>query len=43
MLIRKFSGMPEGTTFAILIMNLISPLLDQKIKKPQGFVREKVK
>jgi len=43
MLIRKYSGMPEGTTFAILIMNLISPLLDFKIKNPTGFVKEKSK
>jgi electron transport complex protein RnfD len=40
MLIRRFSGMPEGTTFAILIMNLLTPLLDFKIKKPVGFTKE---
>lgn len=39
MIIRRFSGMPEGVTFAILIMNIITPLLDQSIKKPVGFVR----
>lgn len=43
MLIRKYSGMPEGTTFAILIMNLITPLLDFKIKKPIGYLKEKSK
>ena len=43
MIIRRFSGMPEGTTFAILIMNLLAPLLDLKIKKPVGYVKEKVK
>lgn len=41
MIIRKFSGMPEGVTFAILIMNMIAPLLDLKIKKPVGLIREK--
>jgi len=40
MVIRRFSGMPEGTTFAILIMNIITPLLDQSIKKPVGYIRE---
>jgi len=40
MVIRRFSGMPEGTTFAILIMNIITPLLDQSIKKPVGFIKE---
>lgn len=40
MVIRRFSGMPEGTTFAVLIMNIITPLLDQSIKKPVGFSKE---
>lgn len=40
-IIRKFSGMPEGVTFAILIMNMLVPLLDRQIRKPFGFVKEK--
>jgi Na+-translocating ferredoxin:NAD+ oxidoreductase subunit D len=39
-LIRRFSGMPEGTTFSILIMNLLTPLLDFKIKKSVGYSKE---
>jgi Na+-translocating ferredoxin:NAD+ oxidoreductase subunit D len=41
-MIRFFANMPEGTTFAILLMNVITPLLDNRIKKPVGFVKEKV-
>ena len=40
-IIRKFGGMPEGVTFAILIMNMIVPLLDKQIRKPFGFIKEK--
>lgn len=40
MIIRRFSGMPEGVTFAILIMNIMTPLLDQTIKKPVGYIKE---
>lgn len=41
MIIRKYGGMPEGVTFAILIMNMLVPLLDKQIRKPFGFVKEK--
>ncbi len=41
MIIRKFGGMPEGVTFAILIMNMLVPLLDKQMEKPFGFVKEK--
>ena len=40
MIIRKYSGMPEGVTFAILIMNTIVPLLDNYIRKPSGYIKE---
>jgi len=40
-LIRFFANMPEGTTFAILLMNVITPLLDNRIKHPIGYVKEK--
>ncbi len=40
-LIRFFANMPEGTTFAILLMNVITPLLDNRIKHPVGYVKEK--
>ena len=32
--------MPEGVTFAILIMNMLVPLLDKQIRKPFGFIKE---
>lgn len=32
MLIRMFGGYPEGVSFAILIMNALSPLIDRTIK-----------
>ena len=28
-LIRAFGGYPEGTTYAILIMNILTPLIDR--------------
>lgn len=31
-LIRQFSSWPEGTMFAILLMNLVTPLLDKYIR-----------
>ncbi|MGB4034118.1 MAG: RnfABCDGE type electron transport complex subunit D [Christensenellales bacterium] len=36
MLIRRFGGYPEGVSFAILLMNLVSPLLD-KYLRPRVF------
>ena len=35
-LIRIFGGYPEGVTYAILIMNIITPLLDKNVK-PRKF------
>lgn len=32
-LIRKYGGYPEGVTYAILLMNVITPLLDKFIKR----------
>lgn len=32
-LIRKYGGYPEGVTYAILLMNIITPLLDKLIKR----------
>ena len=41
-LIRFFGGYPEGVSFAILLMNILTPLLDKWIvPKPFGFVRKK--
>lgn len=34
--IRKFGGYPEGTSFAIILMNVVSPLIDRYIK-PKKF------
>ena len=34
--IRKFGGYPEGVTYAILIMNIVTPLIDKHIK-PKKF------
>ncbi len=42
MLIRVFAGYPEGMSFAIVIMNIASPLIDKFIvPKPFGYTREK--
>lgn len=41
-LIRVFTGMPEGMSFALLIMNVASPLIDKYIyPKPFGYVKQK--
>lgn len=42
MVIRLFGGYPEGVSFAILIMNAVTPLIDN-YTKPQNFGRVKVK
>ena len=40
MLIRVFTGMPEGMSFAILLMNVATPLIDKYIyPKPFGYVK----
>jgi electron transport complex, RnfABCDGE type, D subunit len=37
---RKFGAMPEGVSFAILLMNIVTPLLDKYIQpKPFGYVK----
>ena len=35
-LIRTFGGYPEGTSFSILLMNLLTPLID-KFTRPKKF------
>lgn len=37
-LIRKFGGYPEGVTYAILIMNILTPYLNKLRVKKYGFV-----
>ena len=37
--IRMFSGLPEGVSLAILFMNMLSPTIDRLIKiKPFGYI-----
>jgi electron transport complex protein RnfD len=36
-LIRKFGGYPEGVTYAILIMNILTPFLNKLRTKKYGF------
>ncbi|MBD5132222.1 MAG: RnfABCDGE type electron transport complex subunit D [Clostridiales bacterium] len=39
-LIRAFGGFPEGFSFALLIMNIVTPLIDKYIvPKPFGYVK----
>lgn len=39
--IRDFGSLPEGVSYSILIMNIITPLIDRYIKpKPFGFKKE---
>ncbi len=41
-LIRVYGGYPEGMSFALLIMNIVTPLIDRYVyPKPFGYVREK--
>lgn len=37
-LIRKWGGYPEGTSYGILIMNAVTPFLDRLIQKKYGYV-----
>ena len=40
--IRFWGGYPEGVTYAILLMNVLSPLLDKwTVPKAFGMVKEK--
>ena len=42
MVIRVFGGYPEGVSYAILLMNLLVPLIDKAlVPKPFGSVKEK--
>lgn len=39
---RKYSNMPEGVSFSILLMNILSPLIDNATRhKPYGYVKKK--
>jgi electron transport complex protein RnfD len=40
-LIRQFGSYPEGVTYAILIMNAVTPFLNRLIQKKYGFVPKK--
>ena len=40
-LIRKLGGFPEGVTYAILVMNMLSPFLDKLRVRKYGFVAPK--
>jgi electron transport complex protein RnfD len=40
-LIRKWGNYPEGVTYAILIMNAVTPFLNRLIQKKYGFVPKK--
>lgn len=41
-LLRKYSNMPEGVSFSIILMNILSPLIDRAtMTKPLGFVKKK--
>ena len=40
-LIRKLGGFPEGVTYGILVMNMLSPYLDKLRTKKYGYVRPK--
>ena len=42
MLIRAYGAYPEGTMFAILIMNIAAPLID-KLLRPRVFGEVKAK
>jgi electron transport complex protein RnfD len=37
-IIRKLGGFPEGVTYAILIMNIVTPFLNKIRVKKYGFV-----
>jgi len=38
-IIRRFGGYPEGVTYGILIMNMLSPFLDKLRVKKYGFIQ----
>jgi electron transport complex protein RnfD len=41
MLIRKWGNYPEGVTYAVLIMNALTPYLNRLLQKKYGFVPKK--
>ncbi len=42
-IIRKYSTMPEGVSYAILLMNIVAPLLDKIRRKPFGTPKMDIK
>jgi electron transport complex protein RnfD len=42
-LIRKWGAFPEGVTYGILIMNVVSPFLNRLLQKKYGFVKKVAK
>jgi electron transport complex protein RnfD len=40
-LVRKWGSFPEGATYAILMMNAVTPFLNRLMQKKYGFVRAK--
>jgi electron transport complex protein RnfD len=42
-LIRRWGNYPEGTMFAILIMNAVTPFLNRLLQKKYGYVSKKAK
>ena len=41
-IIRKFASLPEGISYAILIMNILVPYINKlTLKKPFGYVKPK--
>jgi electron transport complex protein RnfD len=40
-LVRKWGSFPEGATYAILMMNAVTPFLNRLLQKKYGFVRAK--
>jgi hypothetical protein len=42
-LIRKWGAFPEGVTYGILIMNVVSPFLNRLLARKYGFVKKVAK
>lgn len=42
-ILRRFSSMVEGVSFAILLMNIVAPLIDRIVPKPFGHKRVSIK
>ena len=40
--IRKFGSLPEGVSYSILIMNILTPYIDRfTLSKPFGYIKPK--